>query len=363
MKNSLEAKIILGMMSGTSLDGIDLAACSFNTDIERKKVSYQILKAETIAYSTEWKNKLDRAFHNNVVELQQLDRDYGAYIAQVVNEFKQRHALEICLIGSHGHTVFHQPEKGFSLQIGDGSLISQYTQITTVSNFRNQDIKLEGQGAPLVPIGDELLFSEFDFCINLGGFSNISWRENGIRKACDICPCNILLNYLAQKKQLNYDLDGKIASTGKINKTLLKVWNNLDFYQKKEPKSLGREWCEQNFFKDFEETDTNVEDLMRTTVEHIAFQISRWVKIKSIGTQQKILITGGGTHNTYLLNRIKNLLGQEFSIPNVQEQIIDYKEALIFAYLAYLRMKGENNTLSSVTGSLQDHSSGDVNYI
>jgi anhydro-N-acetylmuramic acid kinase len=229
------------------------------------------------------------------------------------------------------------------------------TKQQVICDFRTQDVQLGGQGAPLVPIGDALLFSEYDYCLNLGGFANVSFKKGGERIAYDICPVNIVLNHYVKKLGLEFDDSGKIASTGKINSDLLAKLNQLEFYQKDSPKSLGLEWVQSHIFPLIDKLETDISVILRTFVEHVATQISNSIKP---GTS--VLSTGGGAYHTFLMGRIQELLHTEIVLPS--PKLIDFKEALIFAFLGLLRTKNENNCLKTVTGASRDHSSGVVFY-
>ena len=341
----------IGLMSGTSLDGLDICFAEF----EKKDTwQFQILKAETLPYSSDWENKLRNSIHLSAADLLELHSHYGFYLGQRTKEFIQRHQLEnIDLIASHGHTVFHQPHRKFTLQIGDGRAIKMETGIPVLYDFRSQDVLMEGNGAPLVPIGDELLFSKYNACLNLGGFSNISLTSEGKRIAFDIAPVNIVLNYLAQQMNENYDENGDLARKGEVNEILLNQLNSLDFYQQAHPKSLGVEWCHQSIFPKLK--DIAPLEALATFTEHIAQQIAQIINKYQI---KNILITGGGAYNTFLIEKLKAKTESEVVIP--EKQIIEYKEALIFAFMGVLKMNNEINVLSSATGSLADHCSGTI---
>ncbi|MBK1897433.1 anhydro-N-acetylmuramic acid kinase [Chryseobacterium paridis] len=339
----------LGLMSGTSLDGLDICFAQFE---KQDHWSFQILKAETIPYPKIWKDRLRNSIHLSSEELLELNTDYGFYLGQAVQRFIESNQLKnIDVIASHGHTVFHQPQRKFTLQIGDGRAIKIETGLPVIYDFRTQDVLMGGNGAPLVPIGDELLFSQYDACLNLGGFSNISLKSNNKRIAFDIVPVNIILNQLVQKFGKDYDENGELAKEGKINDQLLSHLSSLHFYRLPHPKSLGIEWCNENIFPSFQ----NIEDLdlLATFTEHIAQQISQVINDNQL---KNILFTGGGTHNTYLIEKIKAKTKGEIVIP--EKVIIDYKEALIFAFMGILRCNNEINVLSSATGSFKNHSSG-----
>jgi len=341
----------IGVMSGTSLDGIDLVYVSFN---EKNYKDFSIIHAETIPYAREWEEFLKNAIYKDESDLKELDIIYGKYLGQTIQNFIYNYKIDkIDFIASHGHTIFHEPEKGITLQIGSGKEIANITKQKVVCDFRTQDVKLGGQGAPLVPIGDELLFSNYQYCINLGGFSNVSYQKDGQRIAFDICPVNIVLNYYANKLGFAYDASGKMAASGQINKQLLQQLNDLSFYEKEPPKSLGLEWVKSSVFPILEKSELDVKVILNTFVEHIAIQIS-----KVIINSNSVLFTGGGAYNTFLMERIAYHSKVEINLP--KETLIDFKEALIFSFLGLLKLKGEINCLKSVTGASKNHSSGVV---
>lgn len=341
--------LAIGLMSGTSLDGLDICLVEFE---KKERWHFQILKAETLPYSAEWENKLKNSIRFSVTDLLELHSEYGFYLGQKTKEFIERHqAKNIDLIASHGHTVFHQPQRKFTLQIGDGRAIKMETGIPVLYDFRSQDVLMKGNGAPLVPIGDQLLFSEYDACLNLGGFSNISLQSEGKRIAFDIAPVNIILNHLAQQLNKSFDENGDLARQGEINHVLLNELNSLDFYQRTHPKSLGVEWCHDYIFPKL--SNIASVDALATFTEHIAQQISGIINQYKL---KDILITGGGAYNTFLIEKIKGKTESEVIIP--QKEILEYKEALIFAFMGVLKMNNEINVLSSATGSTEDHSSG-----
>lgn len=341
--------LAIGLMSGTSLDGLDICLAEFE---KQEQWTFQILKTETIPYSESWESKLRNAIHLSAEELLELHSEYGFYLGKQVLQFIEKYQLEnISLIASHGHTVFHQPQRKFTLQIGDGRAIKITTGLPVVYDFRSQDILMNGNGAPLVPIGDELLFPEYHACLNLGGFSNISLACNGKRIAFDIVPVNIVLNKLAQQLGKSFDEQGDLARKGKVDEVLLAKLNSLDFYGQHHPKSLGIEWCNQYIFPILENIET--QNSLATFTEHIAQQISTVINRYNI---RNILFTGGGAYNTFLIEKIKGKTSAEVIVP--VKEIIEHKEALVFAFMGVLRMNNEINVLSSATGSIADHCSG-----
>jgi len=340
----------IGLMSGTSLDGLDLVYVKF---VYKGTYQFEILAQETVKYSDQWRVKLQQAIHLDSDGLNELDLEYGTFLGEKVNDFIRKNDLQqIDFVASHGHTVFHQPNQGITKQIGDGQKIADITLQKVICDFRTQDVQYGGQGAPLVPIGDRLLFSEFDACVNLGGFANISFERGIERIAYDICPVNVVLNHFSQKLGFEYDADGVLSSKGSINHEVLTRLNALKFYAELPPKSLGIEWV-QEFVFPIISTIENEHDALRTYTEHIAMQIA-----SNIQGTQNALFTGGGVFNTFLMDRMRSLSSSQIVIPD--ETTIDYKEALIFAFLGLLKSKNKVNCLASVTGAKADHSSGKI---
>lgn len=348
-----DSYFIIGVMSGTSLDGLDLCYVQFE---KGSTWQFKILKAETYPYSKYWKDELSRVIHMNSSDLEAFDLSYSTFLAEEINRFiDQNQITELDAVSSHGHTVFHQPERQYTYQIGNMSVLAKLLNRTVVCDFRVQDVTLGGQGAPLVPIGDQLLFSQYHMCLNLGGFSNISYINNDQRIAYDICPVNIVLNIFAQKEGLAYDSEGLLASQGKVNKGLLSKLNSLDYYNLEPPKSLGLEWINHVVLPLMDGFQLSSKDVLCTFVEHIAHQISKVIDKKTNAT---VLVTGGGAFNSYLMKRIEDKSTNNIVIPTLD--IVNYKEALIFGFLGVLKLRNEINCLKSVTGATQDHSSGKI---
>ncbi|MFU8842449.1 MAG: anhydro-N-acetylmuramic acid kinase [Bacteroidales bacterium] len=339
--------IVIGVMSGTSLDGLDLACCRFES---KGKWSFELQNAITIPYNHHWRRLLEGLQGVPGIDLIKADMDYGQYIGKEIVRFINNNGVKPDLIASHGHTVFHQPDKGFTLQVGNGHAIAAVTGIPVVYDFRSLDVALGGQGAPLVPLGDQILFSDYTCCLNLGGFANISFDQliRG-RVAFDICPVNIVLNYLAQKTGHLYDNKGEMASTGNLDFHLLERLNNLDYYSVNYPKSLGKEWVKQFIFPLIESSDIPVEDQLHTFSTHIAVQIAKSLEI--IGSGQ-VLVTGGGAFNDFLIQTIRNHTRSELIIP--ENDLVNFKEAMVFGFLGLLRTRNEINCLRSVTGASKD---------
>lgn len=342
-------------MSGTSLDGLDIALCEFAG--EGLDLTYKILKAETISYSAEQKNKMRSLPYLNVENYFKLHHQFGKFIGKEVAEFLKDQKEKPAAIASHGHTVFHQPQKGFSTQIGCGATIAAHSGITTVCDFRSLDVALNGQGAPLVPIGDELLFGKHESCLNIGGIANISFKKNNSRVAFDICIANMALNHFAQLAGSDYDENGNWAKLGNFDEDLFKDLNALDFFKQKGAKSVGREWFETEFLYCIDKCKLPVNDILNTLVNHIAFQIAQVLNQNKLND---VLITGGGAHNTFLVDALKKYYKGKIAIPDAIT--INYKEALIFALLGHLRLTEKINTLSSVTGAKQNSIGGAVYF-
>jgi anhydro-N-acetylmuramic acid kinase len=343
---------VIGVMSGTSLDGIDLAHIHFT--VKDGKWAFEILESETISYDENWINQLKTAVDFSEQELQKLNDNYTLLLGKTITTFIQKHHLQnLDAVCSHGHTILHQPQNGFTLQIGNLPNIAKIVGLKVVCDFRVQDVELGGQGAPLVPIGDSILFADYDYCLNLGGFSNVSFEQEEKRLAFDISPVNTVLNFYANQLGLDYDDKGSIARSGKMDTNLLTELNALEYYQKPYPKSLGFEFVKTVVLPLIENHLIPKEDKMHTFTEHIALQTALALPKK----EGKLLITGGGAYNTFLIERLHyHLPNMEMIIPDAKT--LEYKEALIFGLLGVLKLRNEINVLSSVTGAKHNHSSG-----
>lgn len=335
-------------MSGTSVDGLDICAVQFENN------SFSFLATDTYIYSKELQKRLLLSHTLSAVELAQLHVDFGIFCGKSVKTFVKKYRIQADFVCSHGQTVFHTPQTSLTLQIGSGAHIAAESGIATICDFRTSDVAMGGQGAPLVPIGDELLFSEYNYCLNIGGFANVSTNKNGKRIAWDICPANIVLNSFARKYEKEYDYNGELGMRGVVNQDLLSQLNTLEYYKQEAPKSLGREWIEENILPIFEKSELCDWDKMTTYYEHCAIQIGMSLQ----GNDTKTLCTGGGVKNQYLMKRIAHYAESSLIIPD--KNLIDYKEALIFAYLGYLRVNGQPNCLASVTGASKNVCGGAI---
>lgn len=344
----------VGLMSGSSLDGVDMVCCDLSKKGEMWK--YHMLAAETIPYPENWQKRLLSAHIASGDELKNLDADLGAFFGRLLIQFMEKHRVVPGLISSHGHTVIHEPDRGITFQAGSGQTIADMTRTRVVSDFRKEDVDQGGQGAPLVPVGDQLLFRRFGGCLNLGGIANISFDDAGGRRvAFDICPANMALNWLAGLKGLDMDRDGKLAGSGTSDPRLINALNALDFYQAPPPKSLGREWFLSQFLPLIQKADLSLEDRMATVVEHTAMQTGKVIDAQGL---RSVLVTGGGALNRVLMERLQSRTRAEVVVP--EERLIHYKEAIIFALLGVLKVRNEINCLSSVTGGRKDLSAGTV---
>lgn len=341
---------VIGIMSGTSLDGIDLVYVEL---IKSAQWNFQILAQQCVPYTAIWKKRLQEGVNLNQEELEVLDKEYTALLAQVCVDFISKNKLhDILAVCSHGHTILHQPAQGITLQIGNQPEIAALIGERVVCDFRAQDVKLGGQGAPLVPIGDRLLFSNYDYCLNLGGFANLSREVDNCRVAYDICAVNVVLNHYASLLGSNYDAGGAFAKAGSPQPQQLQELNELPYYSLQAPKSLGIEWVVQNVFPILKSIVKPV-DALATYTEHAAMQIAA-----NLDKNSKVFITGGGAYNKFLIERLQHYQKIEVSIP--ASDLVEYKEALIFALLGVLRLRNENNCLASVTGAVTDHCSGEI---
>ncbi len=348
-----QKKRIIGLMSGTSLDGLDLCCIDFwksNEDFE-----YQIIATSTRKHDAEILKLIEKAYQQGKEAVNDSDNAFGIFSAEATLSFIKEHQIEaVDFIASHGHTIFHQPENGITVQIGNGQIIADKTSIPVINDFRIGDVKLGGQGAPLVPIGDGLLFSKYDSCLNLGGIANISFEQKGQRIAFDIGPANIPLNhYIRKYNGEDYDESGKLAQSGNLIFSLYDSLNELAYHELPPPKSLGYEWMEQELFPICNQHSQVTADLLNTIVQYEAEQISAVLNKYQL---KNVLITGGGAYNTFLIDEIRKR-----TICNLQvgtPQLIEFKEALVFGFLGYLRTLNQTNILASVTGAKSDSCGG-----
>ena len=352
----------IGVMSGSSLDGLDIAFAEFQ---ENAGIwNYDIRQADCFSYDEAWSEKLRCSTSLNSVNYQLLHVEYGHYIGEQINRFIEEHGLQyqVALIASHGHTTFHIPSKKMTAQLGDGASIAAETQLPVISDLRALDLAFGGQGAPIVPIGEKWLLGNFDFFLNLGGIANISFKSEPY-VAFDICAANRVLNMLINKEGKEFDDKGEMAESGKINFELLQKLNQLDYYRQPYPKSLANDFGTDIVYSMIVDSDSKTRDALRTYVEHIVVQIknaiANFVNDNAQNTTRKLLVTGGGAFNTFLVNRLTEELRQvQIDVVIPDEKLIRYKEAMIMAFMGVLRWRQEYNVLSSVTGAARDSIGG-----
>lgn len=338
-------------MSGTSLDGLDIAYCEFEE--QNGRWSYRIIESETVPYTDDFRKRVIAMENASAVEFSSFDVELGHYFGRLTRRFIDKHSLTPDFVCSHGQTIFHQPAKGYTTQIGNLAALCSEVRMKTIGDFRTLDVMLGGQGAPLVPIGDLLLFADYDNCLNIGGFSNISRKKDGKITAFDICPVNIVLNHLCGKIGLPFDKDGEIAANSAVDNKLVEKLNALPYYEsKKTGKSLGKEWVLSNVFPLLESSGLSIESQIASYTLHAAEQISKNI------LSGRTLVSGGGAYNTHLLNLIRQNSQSEIEIAD--KTTTDYKEAMIFAFLGVLREREQVNCLASVTGASQNTCGGSV---
>jgi anhydro-N-acetylmuramic acid kinase len=352
----------IGLMSGSSLDGLDMAFVEFQE--QAGKWSYEILEADCYAYPEEWVAKLKEAVNLSAKEYHLLHTDYGHYTGQLVNQFIEAHQLQfkVAVIASHGHTSFHLPAQKMTAQLGDGAAIAATTQLPVVSDLRALDVAFGGQGAPIVPIGEKKLLSEYDYFLNIGGIANISANSEPYI-AFDVCPANRVLNMLASEMGKAYDDGGQIAASGALNQPLLDKLNGLDYYKLSYPKSLANDFGTAVVYPLIKESGCSITDSLRTYSEHIVIQISNSLTTlknqQPVTGNQQLLVTGGGAFNTFLLQQLTERLAAlniEVVVPDAK--LTNYKEALIMAFIGVLRWREEYNVLASVTGAAKNSIGG-----
>lgn len=350
---------VIGLMSGTSLDGLDIAFCEF--ELVDGVWQYNLLDSRHIAYAEARSSALQNAIHLSAVDLLALDVEYGRWLGERVKEFIDARSLLVDFVASHGHTVHHRPDLGYTHQIGSGAALSAACGVTVINDFRSMDVAYGGQGAPLVPIGDQLLFSAYDFCLNLGGIANISFSKEGERLAYDIGPANMLLNYLANQQGMSFDEGGAMAAAGKIDQELLSTLNTLDFYRQPYPKSLGYEWFMEQVEPILAASSLPLADQMATAVEHISEQLAASILSEcNQGKLASLLVAGGGAKNHFLILRIRNRLSPQVEVVVPDDYLIDFKEAIVFALMGVLRWRQEINCLASVTGASRNACGGAI---
>ncbi|MEM9325340.1 MAG: anhydro-N-acetylmuramic acid kinase [Bacteroidota bacterium] len=348
---------VLGVMSGTSVDGVDLAFVRFS-EKEEGQWTYEVQAAATLDYDEEWESKLQGAVQLSAVDLLVLNNSYGGWLGNQVKAFLEAQELEKPdFIASHGHTVYHQIDKGMTYQLGSGYHLSQAAGCRVVADFRSLDVALGGEGAPLVPIADEYLFGQFDFCLNLGGIANVSYKQGDLRRAFDIGLSNMLLNHLTQASGMKYDAGGALARSGSLSKGYFEQLNALPYFQLPSPKSTGFEWFADEILPIAEQFNhLSLADALHTVVHHVAFQVAE--SINGIGQNGRIMVTGGGAKNDFMIDLIREYAAAGLEVVVPDQQIVAFKEAIAFGLMGVLRMEGKVNCFASVTGASSNTSGG-----
>ncbi len=346
----------LGLMSGTSLDGLDLCYCHIIKVDD--KWSFEIKKTKSISYSEDMQSELKDSIYLKADTLLQLHNTYGTWLGKQARQFISEEKFEVDFIASHGHTTHHQPENGLTFQLGSGQHLANESGCKVICDFRTNDVALGGQGAPLVPIGDQLFFGDYDFCLNLGGISNISLEQKGKRIAYDIGLANMILNYITRKIDLAYDKGGVLARSGRINQNMLDRLNGLKYYLLPHPKSIGYEWFVEEVVPIVDSTVDTTENLLHTSIHHICEKVAQQVKQNNSKNKSTLFVTGGGALNHFLIEVLQEKLGEDTQVVVPEKKLIEFKEAVVFALMGALRAEQEINVLKSVTGAKRDSSSG-----
>ncbi len=361
---------ILGLMSGSSLDGLDIACCRFGLkrgEKEEVEIEWELVKAVTVPFSDKWVARLANLPTQSALAFAKTHTYFGHYMAELVNAFLEKHDITPDYIASHGHTIFHHPDKLMTTQIGDGGALAANTGYTVICDFRTQDIALNGEGTPIAPAADLYLFSDYDFLLNIGGIANITLNDAAGPIAFDIAPANQVLNMLAQQKGMPYDHNGELAASGQLNDSLLSTVNQNDYYQQSWPKSLDNQWIHQNVFPVYQNHDAALEDKLHTACHHLAEQtakaIDQLIAQKKLNkSSYQLLATGGGALNAFLMDCIRQHCNEKHSIEVVVPSIdiVLYKEAILMGLMGLLRVEGIVNCFSSVTGAKMDTVGGAV---
>lgn len=341
---------VVGVMSGSSLDGVDVCLTKFN-QLAEQKWSFEMIQTQTLELPQPLSNQLLSADQLQALDLLILDHQYGQWLGEEIKKWIETLSTKPSLIGVHGHTVFHQPASGVSLQIGSGLKISTTTGLPVVDRFRDKDVALGGQGAPLVPFGEGMLFSEYQAFINFGGIANISIHQDSVR-AWDIAPCNQVFNFLSRKVGKNYDSEGQLAKTGTVDDSWLHYLGTLEYFHQPPPKSLSNQWTEHVL----KNAPSKPENALATYVEFLSTEIAN--TLNNEAKPMKLLLSGGGAKNTVLIDSIQQKVASHHHLELPSSDIIEYKEALIFAFLALFRHLQLPNVLASATGATRDSVSG-----
>ena len=354
-------------MSGSSLDGIDLAICAFDFETSEENLhlkDWKFLKTKTVPFTPEWKEILSASYPKETIAFHKLHFKFGKYLGEIIDTFIQGSDINIDFIASHGHTLFHDPESGFSIQVGDGATISSITRLPVIADFRNGDMALGGQGTPLAPLADRFLLDNYDFYLNIGGIANITTLNHGDPLAYDICPANQILNFLSNKVNLEYDDQGSLAKKGEVKDILLYQLSSFAYFHQAAPKSLDNNWINENLFPLFNTQEFSINDQLATAVQFMSNEISKNIKaLAPNATSVTLLTCGGGAKNKFLMECIKNegaALDLDIQLQEASDELVDFKEAALIALMGLFRLKGKSNIFKSVTGASMDSCGGAI---
>lgn len=351
---------IIGLMSGSSLDGLDIALCEFEY-ADKEQINWKIIAAKTYEYSSKWQLRLEKLPEQSALVYAKTHSYFGHYMGEFVNQFIEETGADPDCIASHGHTIFHYPNQTMTAQIGDGAALAAKTGLPVISDFRTHDIALQGEGTPLAPTVDRYLFSEYEFLLNLGGIANVTQQTAEKRIAFDITPCNQILNALANLLNLEYDEDGQIAASGTSISELEKLLNTFPFYRKTYPKSLDNQFIIHKFLPKVLEFEGSIADKMHTCCKVFGQQIAKSInQLKNDNQDSKVLVTGGGAYHSFLIHCIQEQLNPSINLILPNSIIIEYKEALLMALLGFLRIQNQTNCFSEITGARQDSIGGAI---
>ncbi len=360
----------IGLMSGSSLDGLDIACCEMSrsaTDQLDPIIEWKLVQAATLPYSAMWQSRLTHLPNQSAIHFAKTHTYFGHYLAELVNNYLWQHPFEPDFIASHGHTIFHDPAHRFTSQIGDGAALAALTGYPVISDFRYQDVAIDGEGAPLAPIADRLLFKGYDFYLNIGGIANISCHAAGRYIAFDVGPANQVLNALAAEAGLAYDAEGRLAAQGQPVTDLHHVVDQLAYFQKPYPKSLGNEWVRREVLPLYMENEATLADRLHTACRQLARQTALAIEniIKKEQLQKadyQLFISGGGAFNNFLIQCIHKACTERLKLKIVlpERPIIEFKEAILMALMGLLRLENIPNCMASVTGAQRDTISGSI---
>lgn len=336
-------------MSGSSLDGLDIAIATFAS-----RDTYDVVFNKHCALPSQLASELNKAASYNIKDYLELESKFTDFIAKELQNITNQYQ-DINLIAIHGHTVHHDPDSGYSCQMVNAGRLASLTGLDVLADFRNQDIGLGGQGAPLAPIVEHLLGSQAAY-LNLGGIANISLHKSGSIVGYDVSPCNQLFNHFAKLNGLEYDDKGLLGRKGAIDQNLLNQWSALPYFQVDAPKSMDNQWLVHNFISTLE--DDKSEDQCHTAYQFVSHQIAKSV-INNLSEGDRVMCTGGGSYNDYLIQLIQDKIkSKSIQLVFPPKELIDYKEAILMSYMGYLYLNNKPNTLSSVTGASRSASVG-----